>query len=63
MTLPANVNHPGSQEDVVSNWEPAYSLAEDVVSGAVTAVAPLLLPLAVPHLPLCLQGGRAIKGS
>ena len=28
-TLLADVNHPGSQEDVVSNWEPAPSLAED----------------------------------
>ena len=28
-TLLADVNHPGSQEDVVSNWEPAHSLAED----------------------------------
>ena len=29
MTLLADVNHPGSQEDVVSNWEPAHSLMED----------------------------------
>ena len=28
-TLLADVNHPGSQEDVVSNWEPAHSLVED----------------------------------
>ena len=24
-TLLANVNHPGSQEDLVSNWEPAHN--------------------------------------
>ena len=28
-TLLADVNHPGSQEDMVSNWEPAHSLVED----------------------------------
>ena len=32
VTLLADVNHPGSQEDVISNWEPAHSLAEDAVS-------------------------------
>ena len=29
MTLLADVNHPGSQEDMVSNWKPAHSLVED----------------------------------
>ena len=29
MTLLTDVNHPGSQEDMVSNWEPAHSLVED----------------------------------
>jgi len=29
----ADVNHPGSQEDLVSIWEPAHSLVEDVISG------------------------------
>ena len=28
-----DVNHPGSQEDLVSNWEPARSLVEDAISG------------------------------
>jgi len=37
--LLADVNHPGSQEDVVSSWEPAQSLVEDAVSGAEIAVA------------------------
>ena len=52
MTLLADVNHPGSQEDLVSNWEPAHSLAEDAVSGA--EIAPHLLALAVTCLPICL---------
>ena len=51
-TLLADVNHPGSQEDLVSNWEPAHSLAEDAVSGA--EIAPHLLALAITCLPLCL---------
>ena len=33
MTLLAFVNHPGSQEDLVSNWEPAHSLVEEAISG------------------------------
>ena len=53
MTLLADVNHTGSQEDLVSNWEPAHSLVEDAFSGAKIA---LCLPtLAVARLPLCLQ--------
>ena len=32
-TLLANVNRPGSQEDLVSNWEPAHSLEEDAIYG------------------------------
>ena len=51
-TLLADVNHPGSQEDLVSNWEPAHSLVEDAISGA--EIAPCLLALAVAHLLLCL---------
>ena len=53
--LLADVNHPGPQEDLVSNWEPAHSLVEDAVSGA--EIAPCLLALAVTHLPLCLWQG------
>ena len=52
VTILASVNHPGSQEDLVSNWEPAHSLMEDAVSGA--KIAPFLLALAVTSLPLCL---------
>ena len=63
MTLLANVNCPGCQEDMVSNWKPVQSLAEALVSGAQIAVAPCLPALALVHLPLCLWGGRALKGS
>ena len=55
MTLLVDVNHPGSQEVLVSNWEPAHSLVEDAISGA--EIAPCLLPLAVACLPLCLRQG------
>ena len=54
-TLLAAVNHPGSQEDLVSNWEPACSLVEDAISGA--EFAPRLPALSVAHLPLCLWWG------
>ena len=56
MTLLADVNHPGFQEDLVSNWEPAHSLMEDAGSGA--EIAPCLLALAVAHLPLCFWQGE-----
>ena len=56
----ADVNHPGCQEDVVSNWEPACCLVEDVVSGAEIAAAPCLQSLVVARLPLCLWGGRTV---
>ena len=52
VTLLVDVNRPGSQEDLVSNWEPAHSLVEDAVSGA--EIAPRHLALAVARLPLCL---------
>ena len=49
MTLPADVNHPGSQEDLVSNWKPAHNLVEDAVSGAEIAPFQLwLLPTFIP---------------
>ena len=53
---PGNVNRPGSQEDVVSSWQPAHSLVDNAVSGV--EFAPHLLALAVTRLPLCLQAGR-----
>ena len=42
-TLLVDVNHPGSQENLVSNWEPARSLVEDAVSGAEIALFQLWL--------------------
>ena len=61
MTLLADVNHPGSLEDLVSNWEPAHSLVEDAVTGA--EIVPCLLALAVTRLPLCLQQGDGLVHS
>ena len=52
MTLLVDINRPGPQEDLVSNWEPAQSLVEDALSGA--KFAPCLLALAVDCLPPCL---------
>ena len=55
MTLPADVNYPGSQEDLVSNWDPAFILVEDDVSGA--KIAPCCLWLLTPaSLPLVGDG-------
>ena len=60
MTLLADVNHPGSKEDLISNWEPAHSLVEDAISGA--EIAPCLPALAVICLPLCLwQRGGPVR--
>ena len=39
-----DVNHPGSQEDLVSNWDPARSLVDDTISGAEIAPFWLWLP-------------------
>ena len=51
-TFLVGVNHPGSQEDVVSSWQPAHSLVENAVSGAEIAVAPCLLALAASLPPI-----------
>ena len=56
MILLMDVNCSGSQEDLVSNWEPAHSLVEDAVSRA--KIASCLLALAVAHLSLCLWRGE-----
>ena len=45
VTLLADVNRLGSQEDLVSNWEPACSLVEDDISGA--EIAPFWLWLSL----------------
>ena len=52
-TLLADVNSPGSQEDMVSNWEPAHSLLEDAISGAKIAPPPPAIRLWL--LPACLS--------
>ena len=54
-TLLADVNHPGSQEGLVSNWEPAHSSVQDAISGS--EIAPCLQALAVACLPLFLWCG------
>ena len=56
VTLLVGVNHPGSQEGCVSNWEPAHSLVEGAMSGV--EIAPRLSALAVARLPLCLWRGE-----
>ena len=57
-TLLEDVNCPGSQEDLVNNWEPAHSLVENASSGA--EIAPCLPALSIARLPLYLwQGGGA----
>ena len=47
--LLVDVNRPGYQEDLVSNWEPACSLVEDAIS--VAKIAPFQLWLS----PACLS--------
>jgi len=51
------MNHPGSQEDVVSDWQSPPSLVGDVVSVAKITVAPGCQSRA------SLPRGRAIKSS
>ena len=55
VTFMEDVNHPGSQEDLVRNWEPAHSLVEDAISRA--EIDPLPLDLAVARPSLCLWWG------
>ena len=60
-TLLADVNHPGSQEDLVSNWEPAHSSVQDAISGS--EIAPCLQALAVACLSLFLWCGDGLVHS
>ena len=53
VTFLEGVNCSGSQEELVSNWEPARSLVEHVVSEA--EFAPCPLALSVARLPSCLR--------
>ena len=39
VTLLADINRPGSQKDLVSNWEPDHSLVEDAICGAEITLA------------------------
>ena len=48
MTLLVDVNYPGSQEDLVSSWEPVRSLVEDAISGA--KITPFYLWLSLAYL-------------
>ena len=57
VTFMEDVNHPGSQEDLVRNWEPAPTLVEDTISGAKTA--PCFPTLLSPTCSLPLAGGEA----
>ena len=57
VTLLVDANCPGSQEDLVSNWEPAHSLVEDAVSGA--NIAPCLWLFSHLPAPLPLVWGGA----
>ena len=59
-TLLLDVNRPGSQEDLVSNWETAHSLMEDAIS--VVEIAPRLQALAVARLALSLWRGAWGRG-
>ena len=59
-TLLVDVNHPGSQEDLVSNWETAHSLMEHAIS--VVEIAPRLQALAVARLALSLWRGAWGRG-
>ena len=57
MTLLADVNCLGSQEDLVNNWELAHSLVEDAIFGAEIATSWLCLS------PACLSAsGRGWAG-
>ena len=62
VTLLTYVNRPRSQEDLVSNWEPAQ-FGGRCISGAEIVMAYCLPAPAVTHLPLCLWEGRAPNGS
>ena len=61
MTLLADVNHPGSQEDVVSNWEPARSLVEDATLWGRECSSPLPSGLGC-HTPASLPPERGGEG-
>ena len=65
VTLLADVNRSGSQEDLVSNWEPAHSLVEDAglwgwewsspLPSSSGSHLPASLPPAVGEGPVCIR--------
>ena len=55
--LLVDVNCPGFQEDLVSNWEPAHSLVEAAISGP---RSPLTFQLRLS--PACLSASSEGKG-
>ena len=59
--LLVDVNHPGSQEDVVSNWEPARSLVEDATLWGRECSSPLPSGLGC-HTPASLPPERGGEG-
>ena len=62
MTLLVDVNHPGSQEVLVSNWEPAHSLLEDAGSGVEFAPCLSSSRCCLPAcLPPCLQWDGPVR--
>ena len=63
VTFLADMNHPGPQDDVVSDWQPARNLLGDVVSGTEISAASYLQALAILCPLFCLWGGRALNSS
>ena len=62
MTLLPDVNHPGSQEDVVSNWKPAHSLGKMLSLGP-RLQQPLAFRLWLSHTCLSALGELGEEGS
>ena len=55
-TIPVDVNHLGSQENLISNCEPAHNLVEDAISGV--EIAPCLQLWLWPACLFASGGGR-----
>lgn len=61
LTFMAYANCPWTQEDMISNWQPAQSLVGDVLSGADITAASCLLLLDDANILFCLHGGKGQK--
>ena len=55
------VNFAWTQEDMISNWQPAQSFVGGVVSWADIRADSCLLPLSDANISLCLCGGKGHK--